>query len=204
MRDEKMALVRRRINGYRNRCALANQATDGAVIIDVCRDMFTDEEAAEMGGWAAVASLALSGDDKVTMYSVRHVLSHYALLHEGGHGRSHSMRGLTGAEFWKEMAAKRAAMMTPEAIERIQGAKNWIRSNLRHGQHTNRRRTSYGIKHVMEADNGLYVTNGEFIVAMLLSGFNMDSVNYNPSFNVVERELLAITRRIESRGRVAA
>lgn len=49
---------------------------------------------------------------------------------------------------------------------------------------------SYGWKHVMERETGLYVTNGAFILAAIALGFTHTN-EHNPSFNMglIEEEL---------------
>lgn len=45
--------------------------------------------------------------------------------------------------------------------------------------------SSYALKHVLEEQTGEYITNGDFIVAMILSGFAFKFGNsVNPVFNV--------------------
>lgn len=167
----------------------------------ICKRVFTDSEAADMGGWSRLMVRVMLGESdpeahKVTAYDVKRILNQYALLHTGGHGRSHDMRGLNGAEFWAKVAELRAAMLTEDAIKRIQTAYNWVRTQLRIGCRINRNRTSYGLKHVMEDDCSVYVTNGEFIIAMCLAGFTMTTLEYNPSFNVTESSVKALRHRV--------
>lgn len=91
-------------------------------------------------------------------------------------------------------------LLTPESIKRTQSAYDWIRANLRHGCRINRQHSSYGLKHVMEGHTGVYVCNGEFIVAMLLAGFKMNTINYNPAFNVFTSDVRSIVKQ----GKVSA
>ena len=49
--------------------------------------------------------------------------------------------------------------------------------------------SSYALKHVLEDETGLYLSNGDFILAMLLSGFDCRFQGcVNPVFNVKRRE----------------
>nr|ALS91550.1 putative vacuolating cytotoxin [uncultured bacterium] len=52
----------------------------------------------------------------------------------------------------------------------------------------NRKRNSYGLKHVAEGDIG-YITNGQFIAAAIHSGFEYEQVNTgaNMHFNSSEK-----------------
>lgn len=49
-------------------------------------------------------------------------------------------------------------------------AKEWILNNIRPYRMTNSR-TSYGIKHILQHDTGIYLTDGEFKGAMLAAGY---------------------------------
>lgn len=60
-------------------------------------------------------------------------------------------------------------------------AVKWIMLNLRHIKSFNEYRTSYGLKHCLEHDTGLYMGNNAFKEAMLLCGFvpfNAYSLNW--------------------------
>lgn len=65
----------------------------------------------------------------------------------------------------------------------------------------NRRHTSYGLKHIFERDSGQYVTNGAFICAAVHSGFDYKLTPSNPnvSFNISERSLNAVEKRLEGK-----
>ena len=47
----------------------------------------------------------------------------------------------------------------------------WIRKNIRRSRRILTGRTSYGLKHVLQNDTGIYLTNNAFKDAMLLSGY---------------------------------
>ena len=49
---------------------------------------------------------------------------------------------------------------------------DWIHSNLIPIKTPNMERTSYGLKHILERDTGIYMGNNAFKDAMLLCGFN--------------------------------
>ena len=56
----------------------------------------------------------------------------------------------------------------------------WIRKNIRKSRSIYRKRTSYGLKHELVHDTGIYLTNEEFKEDMVLAGFlpvNPDVVN---------------------------
>lgn len=48
---------------------------------------------------------------------------------------------------------------------------NWIKANIRPRKTPMYRATSYGIKHILDADLHLYLTNNQFKDAMLMCGF---------------------------------
>ena len=56
----------------------------------------------------------------------------------------------------------------------------WIRANIKH-RRTVSDWTSYGLKHELERDTGLYITNGAFKGGMLQCGFgpvDLDALNW--------------------------
>jgi uncharacterized protein YozE (UPF0346 family) len=72
----------------------------------------------------------------------------------------------------------------------------WIRNNIRAGRIVMKGHSSYGLKHILERDTGIYMTNNQFKDAMLLAGHKpvnprelnwhfrivlVREVNYNPS-----------------------
>lgn len=48
---------------------------------------------------------------------------------------------------------------------------NWIKSNFKHSQRENKGHTSYGLKHILQDDLEIYLTNNQFKDAMLKAGF---------------------------------
>ncbi len=52
----------------------------------------------------------------------------------------------------------------------------------------NEKHTSYGLKHILQHQNGTYLTNGQFKGAMILSGFDTKNINdLNWVFNISEQ-----------------
>lgn len=95
-------------------------------------------------------------------------------------------------------------LMMANCVEEFVAAREWIAENLLHSKRINPRRSSYGMKHVMERDIGIYVSNGVFIAAMLANEFKMEAKSgYNPSFNVNEISVQRIEKRISITGRAA-
>lgn len=57
----------------------------------------------------------------------------------------------------------------PEDEQKI--VMGWIRENIRPRKSKNGRHSSYGIKHILQDDTGIYLTNNEFKDAMLQAGY---------------------------------
>lgn len=58
---------------------------------------------------------------------------------------------------------------------------HWIRENIKPIKSPNYGRSSYGIKHILQADTNIYLTNNEFKDAMMICGFcpvNPNDVNW--------------------------
>ncbi len=81
-----------------------------------------------------------------------------------------------------------------EAEIRLVG--EWIRENIRPAKSILAGRASYGLKHILQDDTGVYLTNNQFKDAMLLAGYKpvdpnelnwryrivlTHEINYNPS-----------------------
>lgn len=49
----------------------------------------------------------------------------------------------------------------------------WITENLQKRKTINRQRTVYGIKHVLQSQTGIYLTESQFAEALLICGFNV-------------------------------
>lgn len=63
------------------------------------------------------------------------------------------------------------ALITDRPAGEMETAMKWIRENIFPAEAILPGRTSYGLKHTLHRDTGLYLTNNEFKDAMLLSGF---------------------------------
>lgn len=103
------------------------------------------------------------------------ILEQHPALHDGGYG------GHVTPESRAALLANVAAFVA---------CRQWISDNLAPIQGINPRRTSYGMKHLFEADTGHYASNGVFVAAMLACGYHMGNhPGYNPHFNVCERSV---------------
>ncbi len=69
------------------------------------------------------------------------------------------------------------ALITDHCKEEINIACNWINENVIRRKKPNYEKTSYGLKHLLEKDTGLYLTNNEFKDAMLMCGFEPSNPN---------------------------
>lgn len=68
-------------------------------------------------------------------------------------------------------------LLTDRPAEEQETALRWIRENIRPRKTPLRERTSYGIKHILQRDTGLYLTNNQFKDGMLLSGYEPTDPN---------------------------
>lgn len=72
-------------------------------------------------------------------------------------------------------------LVSPGSRVRIAAALSWIEANLvPAARNSKRARSTYALKHCLERDVRLYVTNGEFICAALLSHVSIDTRYFNP------------------------
>lgn len=92
----------------------------------------------------------------------------------------------------EQRAIEQAALLHGDSVKTIVITMGWIRQYLLRDTQINRQRTSYGLKHLAEWQIG-YVANGQFIMAMLLMGFDMEIAGANGLFNVTE----ASVQRVE-------
>lgn len=53
----------------------------------------------------------------------------------------------------------------------------WVKWNLRPRKTFNTKRSSYGLKHVLEEDTGIYLTNNQFKDLMLECGYGVKNPN---------------------------
>ena len=66
----------------------------------------------------------------------------------------------------------------------------WICQHCRGIKTENKKHTSYGLKHMLESDIGVYVTNNQFKHAMLIAGFKpVDERMLNWTFRISETTL---------------
>lgn len=59
---------------------------------------------------------------------------------------------------------------------------DWVKTNISPRKTVLFERTSYGMKHILESDTGIYLTNNQFKDAMLMCGFkpvDSNALNWN-------------------------
>ena len=79
-----------------------------------------------------------------------------------------------------------AALLYALPDEKIAQISEWIKKNIRAADRNRSGYSSYGLKHELERDIGIYLTNNQFKHAMLLSGFVPNDPNaLNWDFNIV-------------------
>lgn len=62
-------------------------------------------------------------------------------------------------------------LITDKSGEEIASISGWIRENIRPARKILQGRTSYGLKHLLERDTGVYLTNNAFKDALFLAGY---------------------------------
>ena len=76
-----------------------------------------------------------------------------------------------GRPYTNENGLIDGALLTDREDDVITAVDGWIRKNIRAGKKILQGHTSYGMKHLLERDTGVYLTNNEFKDAMLLAGY---------------------------------
>lgn len=113
---------------------------------------------------------------------IQTILNEHPLLHDGGYGspRRRCIQSRT---------AERAALLTPGSVATIDNVTCWLALWIQPIQTINHRHTSYGLKHVYERATGEYCSNGQFITAALIRGYEADLSRHNASFAMSERSI---------------
>ena len=88
------------------------------------------------------------------------------------------------------------ALISDKTLDDLFTIAKWIKDNIRPSRTILKYHTSYGLKHILEHDTGLHLTNNEFKDALLLAGYApvnpnelnwryriklLREINYNPS-----------------------
>lgn len=114
------------------------------------------------------------------LQQVQHILKEHPRLHDGGYGE---LRG----RCHRPRTNERAALLSPASVRTIDNIVVWLALRIEPTRTINRRHTSYGLKHIYEAETSEYCSNGQFITAALLCGYGADFSHYNPCFAMSER-----------------
>ena len=80
---------------------------------------------------------------------------------------------ITGARAWTEDDTKLYTDLTEEEQKTVL---HWIRWNVERRGTVNKRHTSYGMKHILQKDTKIYMTNNQFKDAMLECGYFPDDM----------------------------
>lgn len=130
----------------------------------------------------------------VTTESIQAILVNHPKLHDGGYGIPKKM-GYTENDF----SILRSHLLTAESLEAIGRMVAWIETNMEPRDRDNPLHSSYGLKHIAERDGAGYASNGEFIVAALICGYRLGNEFYNPSFNMSQKHITQVERRLMER-----
>ncbi len=63
-------------------------------------------------------------------------------------------------------------LITSRSDDEIQVVKQWIADNIKVDKEILQNKTSYGLKHLLQHDTGIYLTNNEFKDAMMIAGYH--------------------------------
>lgn len=78
---------------------------------------------------------------------------------------------INGRPYTNENGWTDDGLITTHPQEKITVIIDWIRQNLMPRKTPLTTRSSYGLKHLLEHDTGIYLTNNEFKDAMMMCGF---------------------------------
>jgi hypothetical protein len=128
----------------------------------------------------------MSNEKVFTLDDIKGVMDQYPLVNRGGAIKPSRLTG-TGYKSLEELEAKwllsRQGLMDPSTAKTIFKVCAWLQVNTVYTKKLNRMHDSYGWKHIVEKETD-YGSNGEFIVAALLCGYEMQENEYNPAFNM--------------------
>ncbi len=77
----------------------------------------------------------------------------------------------------------------PIEVDQLQHITKYINTYFEPSKSIYRKRSSYGLKHLVERNIGIYISNGEFIAAMLLCGYqSYKETTWNCYFKIKNRK----------------
>lgn len=123
----------------------------------------------------------------MTQDDLEQILADHPTLCDFGFGTYHprSLRQ-SKAAFAEQLEGARAALRSH--LDQVNVCLRWLK-DVERLKLVNEKRTSYGLKHCVERNAGVYVTNGAFIVAAIFAGFKMKKCEPNAFFNVAEKTI---------------
>lgn len=96
-----------------------------------------------------------------------------------------------GRPYTNENGAKDDGLINRFSQEQIGEIGEWIKKNVKRSRSILKGHTSYGMKHMLEHDIHIYMTNNEFKDAMLLAGFapvDPDELNWRYRIALLREE----------------
>lgn len=133
---------------------------------------------------AATGTSYLVARRQITPPTLAEVMQQHPLLGSFGIGVYNPMTK-TVQQRQDELAADREELAGAEA--RVMEIAAWLRENITPIKTPTV--SSYGVKHVMERESGMYVNNGEFIAAALIAGYTFKYDQPNVLFGMSARDL---------------
>lgn len=97
-----------------------------------------------------------------------------------------------GRPYTNENGFEDGELISELRYDKIRMVDDWIRANIRKSRRILSGRTSYGLKHILQHDTGIYLTNNAFKDAMLLSGYepvDPDDLNWRYRIRLVKEEI---------------
>ena len=96
-----------------------------------------------------------------------------------------------GRPYSNENGFEDGELISERRYDEIRLVDEWIRKNIRRSRSILTGRTSYGLKHILQNDTGIYLTNNAFKDAMLLAGYSPvdpDELNWRYRIILVKEE----------------
>lgn len=129
----------------------------------------------------------------MTRAKIESVIKKIPSLTDFGIGLFDGGRNLGRKEYEEQFKRNQEDLL--ESVAAFEKACEWL-EQIKKIKTINRKRSSYGLKHVAEKDIG-YITNGVFIAAAVHSGFEYKMYDNSPNvaFNMSEKSIKQIEKR---------
>ena len=95
-----------------------------------------------------------------------------------------------GRPYTDENGWEDKGLLSDRSASEQEAVLSWIKEHIRERKTICRAKTSYGLKHDLERDTRIYLTNNEFKDAMMRCGFmpvDPDELNWHYRIRVVEK-----------------